>query len=109
MAATATTVSGPAGLWQSLAASPSADGAVDVWAALDDHLDLGAYVPVPSPGVEERTVRGRGDRSFWVLRSPSYNYLRLDETDLDLWHRMDGQRTVGQIALDHFLERGGFV
>jgi len=96
------------GLWQTLAA-PAREGGPDVWGALDDHLDLGAYVPIPSPDVEERAVKGRGDRAFWVLRSPSFHYLRLDETDLDLWRRMDGRSTVRQIALDHFLERGGFV
>src|SRR3954447_4245487 len=96
------------GLWQTLAA-PAREGAPDVSAALDDRLDLGAYIPIPSPDVEERAVKGRGDRAFWVLRSPSFRYLRLDETDLDLWRRMDGRRTVCQIALDHFLERGGFV
>jgi putative peptide zinc metalloprotease protein len=82
---------------------------VDVWEALADHLDLGGYVPTPSPGVEERRVEGHGGRSSWVLRSPTLHYLRLDETDIDLWRRMDGQWTVRQIALDHFLECGGFV
>ena len=82
---------------------------VDVWECLADQLDLGAYVPVPTPDVEERAVEGRDGRRFWVLRSPSLRYLRLDATDLDLWQRMDGQRNVRQIALDHFLECGGFV
>jgi putative peptide zinc metalloprotease protein len=93
-------------LWRAL----GRDGAgPDIWASLDDQLDLGAYVPTPSQDVEIRPVEGRGGRSFWVLRSPSYHYVRLDETDLDLWQRMDGQRTVRQIALDHFVACGGFV
>lgn len=103
----------PSGLWQALAEPAREDGppvaAVDVWAALDDHLDLGAYVPTPTAGVELRAVEGRGGSRHWVLRSPAHQYVRLDEIDLDLWRRMDGQRTVRQIAFEHFVERGGFV
>lgn len=83
--------------------------AVNIWAALDDQLDLGAYVPTPTPTVDVREVEGRGQERFWVLRTPTPRYLRLDATDLDLWQRMDGQRTVCQIAVEHFSERGGFV
>jgi len=108
MSAASPTVDGPGALWATLAtAEPS--GRVDVWASLADQIDLGAYVPIPSPDVEAREVEGRDGRRFWVLRSPSLNYLRLDGTDLDLWQRMDGRRNVRQVALDHFLERGGFV
>src|SRR5687767_3923875 len=98
------------GLWDTLAGGATAtparashepsdrpDGTpdgVDVWACLADQLDLGAYIPTPSPQVEAREVAGRDGRRLWVLRSPSFRYLRLDATDLDLWQRMDGQRNV---------------
>jgi putative peptide zinc metalloprotease protein len=101
-------------LWRALASDDAATGRptvapVNIWEALADALDLGAYVPRPSPGVEVRAVAGHGARPFWVLRSPTMRYLRLDETDVDLWRRMNGGLPVRQIALDHFLERGGFV
>ena len=95
-------------VWAVLGASPST-GAFDVWAALDDQLDLGGFVPAPTPGVETRSVEGRGGQHFWVIRSPELHYLRLDEADLDLWQRMDGIKTVREIAFDHFVQRGGFV
>jgi putative peptide zinc metalloprotease protein len=108
MSAASSVAQGPSGLWNSLAgARPTSR--VDVWHDLADRLDLGAYVPVPSAGIEERAVEGRGGQRFWVIRSPTMRYLRLDDTDLDLWHRMDGTRTVRQVAIDHFQERGGFV
>ena len=125
MSAAAPGMSGPLGLWQALASPPAdspgtpSDGppgasneqpaSVDVWACLADQLDLGAYVPTPSPDVEVRDIAGRDGRRFWVLRSPALSYVRLDDTDLDLWQRMDGLHNVRQIALDHFVERGGFV
>jgi len=83
--------------------------ASDVWSALDDRLDLGVYVPTPTPTVEVREVEGRGGERFWVLRTPAPRYLQLDATDLDLWLRMDGRRSVYEIAVEHFAERGGFV
>jgi putative peptide zinc metalloprotease protein len=98
----------PAGIWAALNTRPASRTA-DIWALLDDRLDLGGYVPQPTPGVETRPVEGRGGQHFWVIRSPDLRYLRLDDADLDLWQRMDGVRTVRQIALDHFIERGGFV
>jgi CRP-like cAMP-binding protein/Zn-dependent protease len=125
MATVAPEIGEPHGLWRSLVADGAAPGTVkadpaldsaedrpeatDVWACLADRLDLGAYVPTPSPDVIARAVEGRDGRQLWVLRSPSLNYLRLDDTDLDLWNRMDGRRNVREIALEHFLECGGFV
>ncbi|MGE3908443.1 MAG: cyclic nucleotide-binding domain-containing protein [Chloroflexota bacterium] len=99
------------GIWATLLPdrSAAAQDAVDVWSSLEDRLDLGRYVPVPTPGVEVRPVEGQDGRHSWVVRSPAYRYLRLDEADLDLWQRMDGCRTVRDIALAHFVERGGFV
>ncbi|MFN8635908.1 MAG: cyclic nucleotide-binding domain-containing protein [Chloroflexota bacterium] len=99
---------GPVGIWRTLVSAESTPG-IDIWADLADGLDLGAYVPTPASDVEVRAVDGRGGSRFWVLRSPTVRYLRLDEIDLDLWGRMDGVRTVQEIALAHFLECGGFV
>jgi putative peptide zinc metalloprotease protein len=100
---------GPPAVAEADARSASVRPAMDIWATLDDHLDLGAYVPTPTPTVEVRAVEGRGGARFWVLRTPAPRYVRLDATDLDLWQRMDGQRTVHQIAVEHFAECGGFV
>jgi putative peptide zinc metalloprotease protein len=97
-----------AGLWDRLAERREGSGP-DVWQALADRLDLGRLAPAPTPGVEAARIVGRDGRAYYVLRSPDARYLRLDETDHDLWRRMDGRRTVRQIALEHFQERGQFV
>jgi len=93
--------------WSEALTRPALDA--DVWQALDDRLDLGGERPSPTPGIVVRQVEGRGGQSAWVLRSPSYRYLRLDDVDFDLWQRMDGQASVREIAFAHFMERGGFV
>ena len=110
----APTVGSPGRLWARLPARlaerRSADApAADVWQALSDRLDLGAWVPRPTPGVEVARLESRRGDAYYVLRSPLPRYLRLDPVDYQLWLRMDGRKTVREIALEYFQERGGFV
>ena len=108
------TLDGPFGVWDGLGrriaerpvASPPA---TDVWQALADHLDLGAWVPVPTPGIDVAQLESRRGQVYYVLRSPAPRYLRLDAVDYQLWRRMDGRTSVREVALAHFQERGGFV
>ncbi|MDP8923213.1 MAG: cyclic nucleotide-binding domain-containing protein, partial [Chloroflexota bacterium] len=82
---------------------------IDIWQALADRLDLGAWVPTPTPGVEVARLTSRNGQVYYVLRSPAPRYLRLDAADYQLWLRMDGHKTVREIAVAYFQERGGFV
>jgi CRP-like cAMP-binding protein len=86
--------------------APSRD---DVWRHLDRRLDFGRFVPVPRPDVEVRALAGRDGATHVVMRSPAQRYLRLDQTDFALWERMDGRRSVQEIAVAHFVEHGDFA
>src|SRR3712207_2120884 len=86
-----------------------AAASLDVWRTLADRLDLGAWVPRPTPGVEVARLESRWGDAYYVLRSPTPRYVRLDAVDYQLWLRMDGRKTVREIALEYFQERGGFV
>jgi len=85
------------------------ESGIDVWRALDDALDLGTWVPVPTPDVEVAALANRHGQPYYVLRSPTPRYLRLDPLDYALWQRMDGRATVREIAVAHFQARGAFV
>jgi putative peptide zinc metalloprotease protein len=114
----------PRGLWAGLARAADAPalGSGDIWRGLDrrlltsgkpsatglwdtlaQHVDPAQYCPRAVPDVAEEQIV-EGDQSFTVIRSPRGNYLRLTEPQRELWHQMDGARTVAQLATQAFLK-----
>ncbi|HEU5097665.1 MAG TPA: cyclic nucleotide-binding domain-containing protein [Roseiflexaceae bacterium] len=114
----------PGGLWDRLAHSADAPaiGAGDVWrglerrlltsqatagtgmwAALAQRVDPAQYCPHAVPDVAEEEIVEGGQR-LTVIRSPRGNYLRLTDLQRELWHQMDGMRTVAQLATQAFLQ-----
>ena len=100
--------SGGPDVWTALDRALAAEPRADLWRSLAGRLDLGSFVPTPS-ACEAREFTGRDGTTYRVLRSPIGRYIRLDEEDAALWGRMDGRRTVREIATAHFLERGSFA
>jgi putative peptide zinc metalloprotease protein len=114
----------PGGLWAALARAADAPtlGAGDVWRGLDRRLltggvpaqtgmwaglaqrvDPAQYCPRAVPDVpEEQQVDGA--QAFTIIRSPRGNYLRLTDPQREIWHQMDGTRTVAQLATQGFLK-----
>jgi hypothetical protein len=99
----------PIDVWAALArpSLPAATG--DLWQHLADRLDLGSAVPIPAAAVVVRRLTSRDGEPYYVLRSPSWHYIRLDPDDFALWQRIDGRATVREIAVAQFVERGEFV
>src|SRR5689334_12292429 len=116
--------SAPAGLWAALAraADAPAVGSGDVWRglgrrlltggapdatglwqALAGRVDPAQYCPRAVPDVPEEQLVD-GEQSFTVIRSPRGNYLRLTDPQREIWHQMDGTRTVAQLATQAFLK-----
>ncbi|GAB4210050.1 MAG: cyclic nucleotide-binding domain-containing protein [Roseiflexaceae bacterium] len=115
---TARTESAPAGLWAALSRGAQApDRTSGLWAALGarrgepagpwqalaERTDLARYRPQAVSDVAEEQVT-EGDQTFTVIRSPRGNYLRLTPAQRELWHQMDGQRTVAQLGVAAFLQ-----
>jgi len=90
------------GLERRLLAGP-APAATGMWAALAQRVDPAQYCPHAVPDVaEELIVEDR--QQLTVIRSPRGNYLRLTDLQRELWHQMDGTRTVAQLATQAFLK-----
>jgi putative peptide zinc metalloprotease protein len=81
----------------------SAPAATGMWAALAQRVDPAQYRPHAVPDVAEEAVV-EGDQQLTVIRSPRGNYLRLTDLQRELWHQMDGTRTVAQLATQAFLK-----
>lgn len=91
------------GLARRIAASALQTDARPLWKALADRCDRAQYRPRAVPDVAEERVT-EGEQAFTVIRSPRGNYLRLTPEQRELWHRMDGSRSVAQLATEGFLE-----
>src|SRR5262245_41504452 len=68
-----------------------------MWVALAERVDPTQYRPCAVPDVAEEQVL-EGDQTLTVMRSPRGTYLRLTAPQREVWHQMDGTRTVAQLA-----------
>jgi putative peptide zinc metalloprotease protein len=76
-----------------------------LYQALAVRVDPAQYRPYALPDVAEEQVHEAGE-TFTVLRSPRGTYLRLTPHQRELWHAMDGTRTVAQLATHAFQQHG---
>lgn len=98
----------PGGLWDAVrcpvdpAGLPGNRPSEPIWLTLTQRVDLTQYCPQRLPDITEETVTEDGE-AFTVLRSPHGAYLRLTSAERELWHAMDGSRTVAQLATLGFM------
>jgi len=83
-----------------LQSHPAGEGGV--WSILRQRADPAQYRPQQIEGVIEETLQ-EGQQQITVLRSPSGHYLRLSPAERELWHAMDGTKTVAQLATMGFV------
>jgi putative peptide zinc metalloprotease protein len=105
-------VSGSAGgLWEALAAriEIASEPAADLWAGVADRLDFSRRKPRRAPRVEEVREVAASGAAIYFLRNPEANtYLKMDDHDYFIWQRLDGERTVRDLAMAYFLEYKSF-
>jgi hypothetical protein len=72
-------------------------------------LDTATYRPIADAHiVTERIVEG--DLVYYVLKNPTARtYLRLEESDYNLWQLMDGEHTVKDLVVAHFMTHKTFA
>lgn len=100
----AQTPAAPRGIWPRLAApAPPHAAPAGVWQSLAAQTDLSRYQPRAVPDVAEEQV-SEDDQTYTVLRSPRGTYLRLTPQQRELWHMMDGSRSVAQLGVAAFLQ-----
>ncbi|MDW8214263.1 MAG: cyclic nucleotide-binding protein, partial [Roseiflexaceae bacterium] len=76
-----------------------------LWTILRERTDPARYRPHAIPDVAADPVR-EGDQTLYIVRSPRGNYLRLTEAQHEVWRAMDGTRTVSELGLAAFRQRG---
>ncbi|PDW03827.1 cyclic nucleotide-binding domain-containing protein [Candidatus Viridilinea mediisalina] len=90
----------PLGLYAGLAervAAPT-DPELGLYRTLSQRTDLTQYRPCRAEGVDAETVYEDG-QEYLVLSSAAGRYLRLSPVEAELWHAMDGSRTVAELGM----------
>lgn len=87
------------------AASPAKNG---VWGWLKQRLDFSKYIPVPFEGVVIQEFDGKKGK-YYIAKSPSAQYLKMEPADFFLWSQMDGQKTVADIVAAYFFQFQSFA
>jgi putative peptide zinc metalloprotease protein len=89
------------GFYKRLADAPRSEGPA-LYSALAQRVDIRQYRPERIVGVVEETL-DEGGQTLTALRSPSGSYLYLTPVERELWHLMDGTRSVAELATIGFL------
>ncbi len=76
-----------------------------LWTIVRNRTDPALYRPHAIPDVAADPVC-EGDQTLYIVRSPRGNYLRLTEAQHEVWRAMDGSRTVSELGLAAFRQRG---
>jgi putative peptide zinc metalloprotease protein len=71
----------------------------------EDRQDFSDYAPLSQEGVVCQKFDGRYG-VYYVLRSPSRSYLKLDPENYYLWSKMDGNTTVTDLTFAYFSRSG---
>src|SRR5690349_23753279 len=70
-----------------------------LYSELNQALNPSGLRPQARPGVEAKALRNRAGELYYMLKSPSGQYLKLSEPDYFLWQRLDGNYTLLELAL----------
>ena len=79
-----------------------------LWEWLKERLDFSKYVPQPREGVVSREFEEKKG-TYYVLRSPTGQYMKMDPTNYYLWSQMDGDKTVTDLAVAYFFKFHTFI
>ncbi len=79
-----------------------------IWAELQTRVDISEYKPKPHADVVAQEIKDKAEHYF-VLKNTQYKtYLRLSPDEYSLWLLMDGQKTVKELIVEHFISSGAF-
>ena len=83
--------------------------AIRVWELLRLRCQIANYLPKANPAVIVRELQGRQGQYYVLKNTTEKTYLRLSSTEFALWSRMDGERSVQDLIIDHFMATGSFA
>ena len=88
---------------------PAADSAPGIWESLEKRVQIAEYQPERNPQVLEQELSDRSGTYFVLKNTEEKTYLRLSPTEYSLWQSMDGETTVQELIVEHFMTSGEFA
>jgi putative peptide zinc metalloprotease protein len=80
-----------------------------LWTWLATQVDPNNYRPARLPGIEVSRLGGREGLQYIIKNPTADTYLQLTVADWTLWRLMDGQHTVRDLVVEHFVRNHQFA
>ena len=79
-----------------------------LWGWLKQRVDFSKYIPSPCSGILIQEFTGKKG-VYYVAKSPSSQYLKMEPPDFFLWSQMDGKKTIADITVAYFFQFQAFA
>lgn len=89
--------------------SSSAETGPGIWETLEKRIQIAEYQPKRNPMVVEQELVDRSGTYFVLKNTQEKTYLRLSATEHSLWQSMDGETSVQELIVEHFMATGEFA
>jgi putative peptide zinc metalloprotease protein len=104
---------GSAGIWSSLLkfagdAIPQEEG-IDIWSSVKDGIQITSYLPQANPHVISSKLSNRNGDYYVLKNTREKTYLRLSVLEYELWQAMDGNSSVHELIVDHYMKTNSFA
>ena len=89
---------------------PSSEpGTVEIWKAIRKSLNLGEAHPKANPDVIVRELSDRRGPYFILKNTREKTYLRLSPAEYSLFSQMDGENSIEELIVEHYVSTGVFA
>jgi len=88
---------------------PDEGSSENIWESLDEKVQIANYVPKKNTHVFEKELSDHTGPYYVLKNTEDKTYLRLSPTEYKLWQRIDGEATVQDLIVEHFMATGEFA
>jgi putative peptide zinc metalloprotease protein len=88
---------------------PKDDTLPGIWESIHERIQLANYQPKTDPDVIAKQLEDHHGVYYVLKNQREKTYLRLSATEYPLWTRMDGETSVQELIVDHFMSNGTFA
>ena len=85
------------------------DSAPGIWQSLEKNVQIAEYRPERNSQVIEQELSDHTGSYFVLKNTAEKTYIRLSPIEHKLWQSMDGETTVQELIVEHFMTTGEFA